>query len=270
VELFDRLNSRNPAVQAAARNEVDRMRPLYPNIGNIYQFESSASSFSKNVGIRVYTPNNFAIRKVGLTGFFQYTLGWAADDQSAVNQFDWRSEWARSSFDQRHRFISNLNLRLPRTTTLSFLIFANSGRPYSITTGKDDNGDQTTNDRPAGYLRNAQTGPGSYNVNMNFAKQFSLTKPESQNGGNASSAGAPNPAAGQMIIGGPGGPTIIPQGPTGPSTPGPKMTFNVNVQNLLNNTQNRGYFGVLGSPMFGKSTGAAAGRTITMGLGLTF
>src|SRR5207249_3005228 len=30
-DLFNRLNSRTPSVQAAARDEVDRMRPLYPN-----------------------------------------------------------------------------------------------------------------------------------------------------------------------------------------------------------------------------------------------
>jgi hypothetical protein len=72
------------------------------------------------------------------------------------------------------------------------------------------------------------------------------------------------------MIAGPGGPVIIPAPQGGPAAPGPKMNFTVQVQNLLNNTQNRGYYGVLGSPLFGKSTGAAAGRTIILGLGLTF
>src|SRR5262249_58932339 len=39
ADLFNRLNSTNPIEQAAARAQVDQMRPLYPNIGNIYQFE---------------------------------------------------------------------------------------------------------------------------------------------------------------------------------------------------------------------------------------
>jgi hypothetical protein len=267
ADLFDRLNSRVPSVQAIARDEVDRMRPMYPYVGNIYQFESSATSFSKNLGWRLYTPNNLAIRGIGINGFVQYTLGWAFDDQAAVNHYDWRSEWSRSSFDQRHRMISNLSLRLPRASTLSFLIFANSGRPYSITTGKDNNGDQTANDRPAGYNRNSEIGPSTYNVNMNFNKQFSLTKPEGQQ---QAAAAGPGPGTPQLILAGPGGPAVIaaPQG--GPATPGPKLNFTVNAQNLLNNTQNRGYYGVLGSPLFGKSTGAAAGRTVSLGLGLTF
>jgi hypothetical protein len=221
------------------------------------------------MGVRLYTPNNFAIAKIGINGFVQYTLGWARDNASAVNQYDWRSEWALSSFDARHRMIGNVSLRMPRTTTLSFLVTANSGRPYSLTTGLDNNGDQATNDRPAGVARNSLTGPGSYNVQMNFTKQFALRKPEAQQQRAGNNAGSANPAAPQMIISGPGGPAVIGSQPTA-NTPGPKANFTVNVMNLLNNTQNRGYSGVLTSPLFGKSTGAAQGRVIILGLNFTF
>ena len=268
ADLFAQLNSRDPLEQAAARAQVDRMRPLYPNIGNIYQFESSADSFSKNVGLRVYTPNNFTIHRIGINGFVQYTLGWAYDNASAMNQYDWRSEWGLSSFDARHRFLSNLSFRLPKDTTVSFLVNGNTGRPYSLTTGKDDNGDQTTNDRPAGVSRNSLTGPGSYTVNMSFTKTFVLKKPETQRSAANASPG-PNAAAPQLIVGGPGGPAVIPQGP-GNSAPGPKLAFNVNAQNLLNNTRITGYSGVLTSPLFGKPIGSAAGRTVMLGLNLTF
>jgi hypothetical protein len=221
----------------------------------------------------LYTPNNFAIHKIGINGFAQYTLGWARDDQSAVNQYDWRSEWAPSSFDSRHRLISNLSLRLPMANSFSFLISANSGRPYSITTGKDNNGDQVTNDRPEGVLRNSLRGPGTYSVSMSYTKQFDLRRRERQTqaAGNATVInGAPVAGTPQIIIGGPGGPAIISQGPAGAATPGPKMSFNVNVNNLFNNTQLRGYSGVLTSPLFGKPIGAAPGRTVTIGLGLSF
>jgi hypothetical protein len=263
--LFDRLNASDPLQQAAARAEVDRMRPLYPNIGNVYQFESASDSFSKNLGLRLYTPNSLAVHHIGINGFVQYTLGWAYDNASAANQYDWRSEWALSSFDTRHRFISNLSLRMPKDTSVNFLIFANSGRPYSLTTGRDNNGDQSTNDRPAGVWRNSLTGPGSYSVNMSFTKQFLLRKPESQRVASV----AANPAAPQLIVGGPGGPTVIPQG-MGSSPPGPKLAFNVNANNLLNNTRITGYSGVLTSPLFGKPIGAAAGRTVMLGLSLSF
>jgi hypothetical protein len=209
IDLFNQLNSFNPDVQAAARVQVDRMRPLYPNAGNIYQFESTAQSFSKNVGLRLYTPNNFAVHGIGINGFVQYVLGWAYDNASAQNQYDWRSEWARSSFDTRHRLVSNLNLRMPKDMSLSFLIIGNSGRPYSLTTGRDNNGDQNANDRPPGVPRNSLTGPGSYNVNANFTKLFPLRKPESQRSASSTPAGGINPASPQIFVGGPGGPVAV-------------------------------------------------------------
>jgi Carboxypeptidase regulatory-like domain len=257
-DLFDQLNSFNPAVQAVARDQVDRMRPLYPNIGNVYQFESTGESFSKNVGVRVYTPDNFTVHRVGIRGLVQYTLGWAYDDSSAVNQYDWRPDWALSSSDVRHRFTTNLSLKFPKDASLSVLIFANSGRPYSLTTGRDNNGDQTTNDRPFGVPRNSLTGPGSYTVTTNFIKRFALRKPEQsqKSGSNAASDGI-KPRTQKIIRG-------------REQPPGPNLEFNVSVNNLLNNAQLRGYSGVLTSPLFGKPTGAAAGRTIMLGLGVSF
>jgi hypothetical protein len=262
-DLFAQLNSFDPATQAAARDQVNLMRPLYPNVGNVYQFESSAASFSKNIGFRIYTPNNFAIHRIGINGFVQYVVGWAYDSGSAVNQYDWRSEWSLSSFDTRHRLVSNLNLKVPKDISLSFLITANSGRPYSLTTGQDNNGDQAANDRPLGVPRNSLTGPGSYNVNANFTKIVGLRKPAE-----TSKAAPGNPGVPQ-IVGGPGGPTVIPQN-GGNAPQGPRLQFNVSANNLLNNTQLRGYSGVLTSPLFGKPTGAAAGRSVTVGMGLLF
>jgi len=286
IDLFDELNSFNPDSQAAARAQVDRMRPLYPNVGNIYQFESSAESFSKNVGLRLYTPNNFAVHGIGISGFVQYVLGWAYDNASvqkdivqsllgwayensaAQNQYDWRPEWARSSLDVRHRLVSNLNLKMPNDLSLSFLIIGNSGRPYSLMTGRDNNGDQYTNDRPPGVPRNSLTGPGSYNVNANLTKLFPLRKQESQRNASSTPSGAIN-AATPQVFGSPVGTIGIPQG-SSVSRPGPKLQFTVSVNNLLNNTQLRGYSGVMTSPLFGKPTGAAAGRMVMVGLGLIF
>jgi hypothetical protein len=261
-DLFAQLNSFDPVVQSAARDQVDRMRPLYPTIGNIYQFESSADSFSKNLGLRLYTPNNFRFHRIGIDGFVQYVLGWAYDNGSAQNQYNWRSEWSLSSFDSRSRLTSNLNIKLPKDISMSFLITARSGRPYSLTTGQDNNGDQTTNDRPSGVPRNSLTGPGFYNVNANFTKTIPLRRAESSKAA-AANAGVP------QVVGGPGGPTVIPQSSGNPAT-GPRLQFNVSANNLLNNTQLRGYSGVLTSPLFGKPTGAAAGRSVTAGLGILF
>ena len=58
----------------------------------------------------------------------------------------------------RHRFMSLANLPLhealpPRHVACAF----NRGRRYNITTGRDDNGDTVSNDRPAGVTRNSAT-----------------------------------------------------------------------------------------------------------------
>src|SRR5262245_63532770 len=138
------------------------MRPLYPNVGNIYQYESTAESLSKNMGLRFYTPNNFAVHGIGINGFVQYVLGWAYDNASAQreivqrvlgwaydnasaqNQYDWRPEWARSSSDVRHRLVSNLNLKIPEDISLSVLNIGNSCRRYTLKTGRDNNREQGT------------------------------------------------------------------------------------------------------------------------------
>jgi hypothetical protein len=210
----------------------------------------------------LYTPGNFRFHRIGIDGFVQYVLGWAYDNASAQNQYNWRSEWSLSSFDSRSRLTSNLNIKLPKDISMSFLITARSGRPYSLTTGQDNNGDQTTNDRPAGVPRNSLTGPGFYNVNANFTKTIPLRRAES------SKAAGVNPGVPQ-VVGGPGGPTVIPQS-SGSPTQGPRLQFNVSANNLLNNTQLQGYSGVMTSPLFGKPTGAAPGRSVTAGLGILF
>jgi hypothetical protein len=266
ANLFAALSSSDPAVQAAAQTQVDQMRPLYPRIGNINQFESSADSFSRNIGGRLYLPNNFSVHGIGVSGFAQYTLGWAYDNSSSENQYNWKADWALSNFDARHRFLSNLTVALPKAMSAAFLITANSGRPYSMTTGLDNNGDQVTNDRPAGTGRNSLTGPGAYNVNLSFTKTVPLKRAEHA-GGNGPAG--PLPGAPPVFVGGPGGPTAItPQ--SGSSAPGPKLSFNANISNLLNNTQLRSYSGVLTSPLFGKPIGAGPGRVIMLGTSLSF
>src|SRR5262249_5974125 len=120
-----------------------------------------------------------------------------------MNSYDLTDEWGRSSFDTRHRFNTGVNFRIPAHSALgrsgnsfasslgkawdvtlgnTFMLingFANSARPYNITTGTDLNGDTTTNDRPAGLVRNAGIGASTYNVNVNFNKQFNLRREHS-------------------------------------------------------------------------------------------
>ena len=162
-----------------------------PSKGNINQLESTGKSFSKNVGIgfRANVP-----RAWNLNVFGNYTLGWNHNDSDGAfgtpsNNYDLASDWGRSPQDTRHRVQTGINLRMPWNVNSMIFIQANSSRPFNITTGRDDNGDTVTNDRPAGVARNAGVGPSSYNLNLNFSKTFSLRRPEASNGNAASTAG---------------------------------------------------------------------------------
>jgi hypothetical protein len=159
---------------------------------------------------------------------------------------------------------------------------ANSGRPFNITTGRDDNGDTVTNDRPSGIPRNSGEGPGRYNMSVNLSRTFNLRRQEQASPAGNSLAepqrGGGFPGGGQRG-GGPGGgrdgrPNFPGGGdrrPGGFGSPnGPRMTFNVRIENLLNNTQLRSYSGVLTSPFFGMATSAQNGRSINLGLNFSF
>ncbi len=287
TDLQNRLNSRDASIQTAARAEVDRMRPMYPYINNLFSFESTGRSLSKNLGLRLFTPNNLTVFKVGINATINYTYGVSRDNLSAQNQYDFNSDWAYSSFDARHRMFGIFSFRLPRASSLSFFTMANSGNPYTVTTGRDDNGDQSTNDRPAGYARNSERGPGRFNVDANFSKQFTLKKTEQPRSAGVPSAPPAGPAVkqfaegGQIIIAQPGGggPIIMPMpagvppppgAPGGPGSGGLKMNFNIQIANLLNNAQLRQYNGVITSPFFRQSNTAFDGRRIRFGLGFTF
>ncbi len=59
----------------------------------------------------------------------------------------------------------------------------NSGIPYNITTGFDNNGDTVPNDRPLGISRNTGAGPGYASVDFHLSKRITFAKNESKDGG---------------------------------------------------------------------------------------
>ncbi len=63
------------------------------------------------------------------------------------------TEWAPSPGDRRHRWSASLNTQAIRNLSLNLNLAGNTGSPYTITTGRDDNGDLLLNDRPVGVGR---------------------------------------------------------------------------------------------------------------------
>jgi hypothetical protein len=285
------------------RDEIDRLRPFYPFVGRINQFESIGNGLTKTLNFLVQVPPTSRLLKTTITGTFQYGLTWAYDDSQAQNQYDMRSDWARN--DQRHRFQGSFSIRPPKIGSFSINGNANTGRAYSITSGRDDNFDQLINDRPFGVKRNSMRGPGMYTLNVNYTSppiNFRRRRPEAAAAAATPPTGAAGVPAGVNVISvqdallqsalnaglspasiqqllstialqpgiilNPGAAPTTPAAP--PSLKNPRMTFSVNVQNVLNNTRINGYSGVITSPLFGKPTGFAPGRTISLSLNTQF
>src|SRR5206468_6983054 len=75
------------------------------------------------------------------SGMAQYTLGRAYNDSSGIgsfpaNNYDLSGEWARADSDQRHRFNLLGTLKAGQLFNFGVALQAESGRPYSMTTGR--------------------------------------------------------------------------------------------------------------------------------------
>jgi hypothetical protein len=124
------------------------VRPLGGDV-NVFQFESSGFFRQRQLMTNVRTR---LTSKVMLFGFYVY--GHANSDTDGtmsypVDQYDMSTEYGRAAFDIRHRFMLGGSLQTRWGLNWNPFITANTGRPFNITTGKDNNGDTLFNDRPA-------------------------------------------------------------------------------------------------------------------------
>src|SRR5262249_23426998 len=109
-------------------------------------------------------------------------------------------------------------------------------RRYTITTGKDDNQDTTTNDRPQGVGRNSMLAPRSLNFNFNISKAFYFEKAAAKANGAART----------------------------------NMNVFANMTNAFNHPNYGAPSGVMTSPNFGKITSAGDPREIEVGMRFQF
>jgi len=126
------------------------VRPLGDAAGNVYQFESSGvlnqNQFIVFANTRLNPRFTFGVN---------YALNKANSDTDGVftfpaDNYDLTGEYGRAAHDIRHRFNLFGNFESP-IWGLRFnpFVSAFSGRPFNITTGLDNNGDTTFNDRPS-------------------------------------------------------------------------------------------------------------------------
>lgn len=85
-----------------------------------------------------------------------------------------------SVVDQRHRAVIALSCRLPHEVTIGTLTQLASARPFSATTGVDNNGDGANNDRPVvnGALmsKSAFRGTGTKDVTVFVEERFKISR----------------------------------------------------------------------------------------------
>jgi len=270
----------------------------YGEVGNIYQYESDGlfnqNQLITNINVRLGT-------KFSLFGF--YSLNFANSNTSGVNSFPSNSydvalDYGRAAFDVRNRLFLGGSFSLPKGFRLSPFMMANSGSPFNITTGQDNNGDSIFNDRPAyapagaagtnivktqwgTFDTNPQagetiipvnlgTGPGQFSLNLRLSKTFGLgRKTESRTVGGPM---GPPPGGGR---GGPPGGGGGPGGGLGPGglsgsggsggPPGQNVSYRYNLtvgigaMNAFNIVNLGAPVGQLSSPLFGKSNSLAGG-----------
>jgi hypothetical protein len=101
-----------------------------------------------------------------------------ADANSGVPN-EWWPDWDQfeggpSDFHQPHRLIADASIVVPFATQLSLVATAASGLPVNPTTGRDNNGDSYTVDRPIGFGRNSFRGPAQVGIDLAVAKQIRL------------------------------------------------------------------------------------------------
>ncbi len=288
LHQLDRENANAP------RADGSRPLPQYGN-DNIYQYNSEAifkqNQLIANVQLRVF-------QKFSLMGF--YALGWANSNtggpsSNPSNSYDLTQNYGRASFDVRNRLFLAGTASLAHNIRISPFVIANSGAPFNITTGQDNNADSFYNDRPSFALLqngvctapavsnqygcfnlipgaadkripiNYGKGPANVTVNVRLSKTFGfgtdtrkLAAVPDQGPGHGGGGG------GGGHGGPPGGGFGRPRGVGGffgPSntTRRYNLTFTVTARNLFN-TWNPGLpIGNLSSTMFGKSNSLPGG-----------
>ena len=116
---------------------------------------------------------------------------------------------------------------------------ASSATPYTITTGRDDNGDTVFNDRPAGVGRNSERGGAHVNGTVRFTKSLAI--------GDASIGSV-----------------------DGGRSPRYRTDLYAQVSNPFNHVNDNTFVGNQLSPFFGQPTSAGPARRVELGLSLSF
>jgi hypothetical protein len=233
-----------------------------PDVGTITQLDSSGRLEVNRLTVNA----NYRIpRSRTMLGTF-YTLSSTknhADNPLSLpaDSRDPDAEWGPAAQDARHRLFTMFNFPLPKGVRANIMSQAQSGLPYTVTTGRDDNGDGVSNDRPAGIGRNTERAAWRWDLNARISRGFGF-------GGDRQTTPGGGPVIQRRIGGdGDGGPVIM---TAEQSNQRFRVDFYVQGYNLLNRTNYLNFSGNLQSPFFGLASSAGAARRVEVGMQFGF
>jgi hypothetical protein len=248
---------------------LDGVRPD-PALGNVTQVESTGRMRSNqaHVGLSINVP----ARRTFI--FANYSFIDAKNDSDGAfslpaSSYDLAAEWGPATALPQHSASAIVNTPLPGGLRLGLSALARSGTRYTITTGRDDNGDTVFNDRPAGVGRNSAVGKGAWDVAARVSYTFGF-------GERQAGADGGGPTMILRRVGGPGGGSagdLLGGGMMGGDSADNKrirIELFAAAQNLFNTVALTGYSGVMTSPFFGQATAAQPARRIDLGLRVGF
>jgi len=245
-----------------------------PSFIDINQFESSGRSRSHSLTVSLQT----SLRKT-LDILGQYTFSKSMDDTGGMfslpaNNYDLSPEYGRADYDRRHRLSLISTSHLPWGFRAGTIVTLNSGIPYNITTGLDNNHDTVPNDRPLGTGRNTGVGPGYASVDFHLSKRIRFA------GGEGKGSGARS--AGRVV-----GDRIWNNGEEGPGPLGctsrkgcvsepsvrtnvPWLELGIDAFNVLNRVNVKNFVGIQSSPFFGRANTANPARQVQFSMKFHF
>ncbi len=210
--------------------------PLYAarpvsSIGALHLYESSGGL--KSQGLQT------ALRG-DLTRYFKgmvmYELGRASNDTDGIEAFpanNWNlnGEWARASFDVRHFIYLYGTVNAGKWLKVGLVFSANSGKPYTLTTGLDPYHTGLANARPEGVSRNTLRGTPMSTLDLHWSREFPVHVSDVK---------------------------------------GMRLAVGADLFNLFNRTNYTSFVGSLSSPFFGAPVSAAPARRTQLSLSVRF
>jgi hypothetical protein len=274
---YQMLRGRNTMRARNVNAPVNGVRPN-PLFGDITQFESTGRMESDR--LQLSTQFRLQVRQQPMQLRFNYTLGQEKNFANGATSLPSDNsnpdvDWGPASGDIRHRFQIQGQVPLGYGVRVNPNFQLNSGNPYNMTTGFDDNNDGAFNDRPDGVTRNSLRGDWNWTFNLSVNKRINLGGLRTPvTPGRAQGAGVNFAQQGGGGFGGQGGGGQGGFGGRGNQGNNNNQRFSMELfaqaQNVLNHVRRTGYTGNLSSPFFGQPTSVGAPREVNVGLRFNF